>query len=161
MIKQASVKAVVVCHAPGLSRCAAGASKNEPPGLCGEDVETIMATIFDGIAAALTRGDRVQGAALAPLPSGGATHAMASRFRWRRNRFPSSRRENNRGSAWTPCRGKPIAAGGPVDRDAPELRHRLAVLRIGRGRSLKAAEVGFQPGQVGVAEVRPEPEFRT
>jgi hypothetical protein len=37
-----------------------------------------------------------------------------------------------------------------------ELRHRLAVLGIGRGRSLEAGQTGFQPGQVGGAEFRPE-----
>jgi nucleoid DNA-binding protein len=73
--------------------------------LRGEDVEIIVATIFDGLAAALTRGDRVElrdfGAFTVRRrdPASDAIRAMASRSRWRRNRFRSSRRERNCGSA--------------------------------------------------------------
>jgi nucleoid DNA-binding protein len=57
--------------------------------LRGEDVEIIVATIFDGVAAAPTRGDRVELRGFARLLSGGAIRAsdairaMASRLRWR------------------------------------------------------------------------------
>ncbi len=73
--------------------------------LRGEDVETIVATIFDGIAAALARGDRVELRGFGAFTSGDATRALdaiqepASRLRWMPSRLPSSRRERNCGSA--------------------------------------------------------------
>lgn len=75
------------------------------PHLEARDAERVMATILDEITSALASGKRalncgVLARFLSSIASRalGATHAPVTRWRWRKNTFPSSKQAKNCGS---------------------------------------------------------------